>query len=308
MNINVSKYANEVKRKLGIIISNEILEKDLLLTLILAEFQKENGAFHDLIFKGGTLLSRNFLRYHRFSEDLDFVHKESETLRKLPRRQRERGIKHHIDYIVPSLHKIAESLGLKFSTDRSDKKYCTILHGRTVYILRLYYNERDYVKVEINFIERLIHKPEVLQINTITDFFESKELMFSLGLRYENFRVLSYPLKEIVLEKYRAILTRNKFKERDLFDLFLIHGSLDAEISEIVIKIRDSSIIKRNLLHSIKEKLKMLRENKFFQSDENISDLAIISFDREEFKAFQENIKPRLIEICEQLLSRENGE
>ena len=43
----------------------EIIEKDLLLTLILAEFEKHKGIFNDLIFKGGTLLSRNYLKYHR---------------------------------------------------------------------------------------------------------------------------------------------------------------------------------------------------------------------------------------------------
>src|SRR3989338_9239154 len=90
--INLNKYIAEVKRNLHMIIADEIIEKDLLLSLILAEFERLGlGKF--LIFKGGTLLSRNFLKYHRFSEDLDFVHNDSNKIRELSRNARERRIK-----------------------------------------------------------------------------------------------------------------------------------------------------------------------------------------------------------------------
>src|SRR3989338_8353717 len=90
--INLAKYTAEVKRNMKLEMPDEIIVKDLLLTLILAEFEKHAGIFKQLIFKGGTLLARNYLQYHRFSEDLDFVHKESNILRDLARKQRERGI------------------------------------------------------------------------------------------------------------------------------------------------------------------------------------------------------------------------
>src|SRR4030042_3497819 len=130
-----------------------IIEKDLLLTLILAEMEKRSLG-KELIFKGGTLLSRNYLEYHRFSEDLDFVHKDSNSLRALARRARERKIKEFIDYFVPKLKEVADALDLEFSTDRSNTWFCTILHGRTVYTFRLYYSKTQYVKVEINFVEK----------------------------------------------------------------------------------------------------------------------------------------------------------
>lgn len=103
--INIQKYVAEVKSRLDLEASDEIISKDLLLTLILAEFQKEKGIFNELIFKGGTLLSRNYLEYHRFSEDLDFVYKESETLNKLSRKAREKKIKAFIDLFTPQLKK-----------------------------------------------------------------------------------------------------------------------------------------------------------------------------------------------------------
>lgn len=301
--INLNKYIAEVKNSLKINASDEIIEKDLLLTLILAEFEKQ-GLGKELIFKGGTLLSRNYLKYHRFSEDLDFVHKSSNDLRKLNRNARERGIKLFIDSFVPELKNVADSLNLKFSTDKSDTRFCTILHGRTVYTFRLYYSEKMFIKIEINFIEELINQPIEISVKAITDFFDSKELMFTLGLTIENFKVDSYALEEIILEKYRAILTRAKLKERDLFDLFLIKESLKPNIDQIIKKVKSSVLIKRELYKLISEKLALLQKDEFFKSDEKIEYLAVAEYDPQEFEEFKDKIKPILIEICKAVLNK----
>src|SRR3989344_4993935 len=116
--INVEQYINEIKRRMNLNIDEDIIKKDLLLTLILAEFEKMDLG-RDLIFKGGTLLSRNYLKYHRFSEDLDFVFKDSSTIRDLPRIPRERKIKEFIDSFTPKLKEVAGALNLDFSIDRS---------------------------------------------------------------------------------------------------------------------------------------------------------------------------------------------
>lgn len=193
---------------------------------------------------------------------------------------------------------MADVLGLEFSVNRSDTKYCSILHGRTVYTFRLYYETQRYIKIEINFIEKLIYPPKEMQIKTITDFFDSKELLFILGLTSNNFKVLSYPIEEIILEKYRALLTRKTLMERDLFDLYLIPNSLKINPKKVVEKIRGSSLIKRELDKTIPEKLALLKENKFFKSTEKISDLAIKKYDQKEFEKFKTKIEPNLIKIC----------
>jgi len=94
--INISRYVEQLKINLNLKNHEDLLEKDLLLTLILAEFEKK-GLGAELIFKGGTLLSRNYLEYHRFSEDLDFVFKDSGTIRELTRNARERKVKTFLD-------------------------------------------------------------------------------------------------------------------------------------------------------------------------------------------------------------------
>ena len=123
--INFEKYISEVKQNMKISLADEIIKKDLILTFILAEFEKL-GLGKELIFKGGTLLSRNYLKYHRFSEDLDFVFKDSNKIRLTKRHERERKIKLFIDIFVPKLKEVADSLDLDFSIDRSNQKYCTI--------------------------------------------------------------------------------------------------------------------------------------------------------------------------------------
>jgi predicted nucleotidyltransferase component of viral defense system len=301
--INIEQYIGEIKRRMNLNIEDDIIKKDLLLTLILAEFEKSDLG-KELIFKGGTLLSRNYLNYHRFSEDLDFVFKDSNSIRDLPRHARERKVKSFIDIFVPKLKEVADALGLDFSTNRSDKKYCKMLSGRTVYTFKIYYSDVNFIKVEINFIEKIINMPEKVSIKAITDFFDSKTMLYELGLSYQNFNVPSYTLEEIKLEKYRAVLTRKYFQERDLFDLFLIKDSLNAEIKLIVEKIKNSSLIKKDLKNLINEKLVLLQEGKFFESKEKVEHFSIIQYNKKEFEEFKVKIKPKLVEICEKFLDK----
>lgn len=49
--INLQEYVRQIKEKLKIINQDDIIEKDLLLTLILAEFEKRQLGKY-LIFKG----------------------------------------------------------------------------------------------------------------------------------------------------------------------------------------------------------------------------------------------------------------
>jgi len=301
--ININKYVSEIKSSLGIHVSDEIIKKDLILTLVLAELEKMNLG-KELIFKGGTLLSRNYLNYHRFSEDLDFVFKGSTSISDLTRSARERKVKTFLDSFVPKLKEVADTLGLDFSTDRSNKKYCRMLSGRVVYTFKIYYSDTNFIKVEINFIEKLLDKTQEVSVGAITNLFDSKKLMSDLGLSYANFKVESYSLKEITLEKYRAVLTRKKLQDRDLFDLFLIKDSLNADVKLIVEKIKNSALIKKDLIGLITEKLALLQKDKFFDSEEKIEALAVAKYNPKEFEEFKEKIKPRLIEICNKFLEK----
>jgi len=115
---------------------------------------------------------------------------------------------------------------------------------------------------------------------------------------------LSYTLNEITLEKYRAVLTRKLLMERDLFDLYLIPNSLKVNTKKAVKKIENASMIKNELKTHISENLRLLEEDKFFNSEEKIEVLAIIKYKPEDFRQFKEKIKPILIEICRLFLKK----
>lgn len=81
MNINSTAHREKVRefcKSTGELLgtkSEPLIEKDLYLTIILAELQ--NTKLHEnLVFKGGTCLAKAYLNYHRFSEDLDFTWKD----------------------------------------------------------------------------------------------------------------------------------------------------------------------------------------------------------------------------------------
>jgi len=298
--ININKYVAEAKKRLNISISDEILEKDLYLTLVLSEFAKRDIG-GDLIFKGGTLLSSNYLDYHRFSEDLDFVYKYSGELHALKRKAREKRIKEFMDWFVPELKKASDALNLEFSSDRSNARFCTILHGRSVYIFRLYYSDNNYIKIEINFVEKMLYPASEMKIKAITDYFDSRELLFSLGLKIDHLTIMCYSLDEIILEKYRAILTRKDLKERDIFDLYLMKKN-EPDINKVVEKIQSSSLIKKNLEKIIREKSMLLQKGEFFGSEEDVAYLAIAEYDRKDFGRFKDKMKPGLMEICRRFL------
>lgn len=82
------KYVAYVKEQRHSAIDDYYIEKDYFLSLFLSTWQKlkrEEKVPHldALIFKGGTLLVRNYLQYPRISEDLDFTHMDSNELRSI---------------------------------------------------------------------------------------------------------------------------------------------------------------------------------------------------------------------------------
>jgi len=64
----------------------ETIEKDFYLTLLLNSVESHLGG--KIVFKGGTLLNKIHLNYHRLSEDLDFTYLSDVDLESRPQRSR----------------------------------------------------------------------------------------------------------------------------------------------------------------------------------------------------------------------------
>ena len=70
----IKKRLEEARRDTGL--SWEIIEKDYILSWVLAGIATNKELQNGLIFKGGTALKKCYFGNYRFSEDLDFTAKE----------------------------------------------------------------------------------------------------------------------------------------------------------------------------------------------------------------------------------------
>jgi len=70
----IRKRLEEARRDAGL--SWEIIEKDYILSWVLAGIAANVKLQGELIFKGGTALKKCYFGNYRFSEDLDFTAKE----------------------------------------------------------------------------------------------------------------------------------------------------------------------------------------------------------------------------------------
>lgn len=194
--------AQKKKFRLGIV------EKDFYLTVILNNI---NSLLSDkIVFKGGTLLNKIHLNYHRLSEDLDFTY-----LSKVEPDTRAKRSK----AIAPIRSKMKDFL--KVIDLKSENPEGEGFNNSTQYVFKiLYYSfvteKNENIKIEISLRQPPIDKPVS---NIIRHFY--KDPFTGENLIPEN-KILSLSLNEAVAEKLKAAITRKNLAIRDYFDLWHI--------------------------------------------------------------------------------------
>lgn len=190
-----------------------LLEKDYYITLILSRVHELS---ENLMFKGGTCLSKIYFAYYRLSEDVDFSMKlPSDTVTRGTRRK-------CIQPIKDGIEKFAQTLGMKIDDAgnpgrNESKQYIYTFVYRSV--LRP-------VDGTIKFEVGLRHNPICeLEKHRVNHYFLhpfTKEPLFDGGA------VNCLALKELVAEKLRAAATRLAIAPRDFYDLgFLIKSGFN---------------------------------------------------------------------------------
>ena len=109
---------------------------------------------------------------------------------------------------------------------------------------RLYHpgKEGNIIKVQINLVENILFEPKRLTAKTLLSgvpLSKDDELYFYDFLEdYSEVEVFSYDLREILVEKVRAILTRKVQKLRDFYDLYLLykHGLKVSDYKETIVE------------------------------------------------------------------------
>ena len=208
------------------------IEKDFYLTLLLNEMSKnidddKESYFRKLVFKGGTLLTRTHLQYHRISEDLDFTYLENKKLKNSSSKQRNKIISEFTAGLSEKLSEISKKYGFDFSPKKSDSKYCKVMNRKNVYLFKIHYlpvyGTEGFIKYEVNFNDELIHQPRFETIQHLFDeeLLHTLEFVEGIVINIKK-NILCYDLREVAMEKIRAVLTRPVIKERDLLALFLV--------------------------------------------------------------------------------------
>lgn len=310
----IKRFVAQIKEKHKKI-SGPTIEKDFYLTLLLNEISKnikenKESLFSKLVFKGGTLLTRSHLNYHRISEDLDFTYLENKKLHKLSAKQRKKVISKITTELAEEINKISGKFNLDFSMNKTDKKYCKVMDRKNVYMFKIYYKPvygaGEFIKFEVNFNDELIYPVLFEDIKHLFDAELIKDLEFVENLKIQiRKNIPCYDLREIAGEKIRAILTRPTIKERDLFDLFLISNTInlekDLDKKKIVSKIVSSKSFIKGLSEKIKENIEMLTKNRDAIIEER-SKLTLIKIKEKEYSEFEKKIIPLFAEIGEQAL------
>jgi predicted nucleotidyltransferase component of viral defense system len=186
----------------------ETIEKDYYLTLVLNNV--ETHLSDKIVFKGGTLLNKVHLNYHRLSEDIDFTYFSLEGIETRSKRSRA---------ITPIREKMPDLL--KLLDLKSDKPEGEGFNNSTQYVFNISYpsfisGKDGNIKLEISLRQTPIEKPVH---NDITHFY--KDPFTGEDLIPKN-KILSLTLNEAVAEKLKAAITRKNVAIRDYYDLWFI--------------------------------------------------------------------------------------
>jgi predicted nucleotidyltransferase component of viral defense system len=221
----------EARNRLGI--PWEVLERDYLLSWILAGIEQVESLCGTLAFKGGTALKKCYFGEYRFSEDLDFSGMEGVPTGDAM----ERAIQETCDAAAALLDEYAP---VDIACERYTEKD---LHPRDQEAFtiraRLPWHKQLHTRVMIEItVDEKVLKP-VQNRRVIHEYGEPVEV-----------HVQVYALEEIVAEKLRAILQHieklhergwSRSRARDYYDLWRVMGTYrdQMELSDFVSLLRE---------------------------------------------------------------------
>lgn len=190
-----------------------LLEKDYYITVLLS---KINTLSTDLIFKGGTCLSKVYYSYFRLSEDMDFTLRlPSDSSSRTTRRRAMQPVKDKIVSYVQALGMDVEDLD--HTGFNESKQYVIYINYDSVVI-----EKPQSIKLEIG----LRYNP-ILPKRNMPVKHRFLHPFTNLPL-FEGGSVACLDLTEVVAEKMRATATRPHIAPRDFYDLgFIIQAGFD---------------------------------------------------------------------------------
>lgn len=228
-------------------ISNtSLVEKDFIIQSLLLGLSKNDYFTDNYAFKGGTCLIKCYLGYYRFSEDLDFTYKNQGVFGNKSDTAIRKMLSSEISKLMGVIANLCGNVGLDFAARKDDHKYAEIGGSNRFLTLKAWYKssmdgKEYFIKFQFNFVENIIYNFVRKKAEPLIGKIDEKEARALFP--EESIALLSrpamdaYDIKEILLEKVRAILTRRGVKERDFVDVYLITKKLGKDVSSFREKI-----------------------------------------------------------------------
>lgn len=218
----------------------ELIEKDIIIQSLLISFSKNEYFRSNFVFKGGTSLVKCYLGYFRFSEDLDFTYINQGIFRGKNEKAIRRFLSSEIDKLLGIVVDISIKYNLDFKAEKDNAKYVEFGGSNKFLTLKMWYTSvvkkiRQFIKIQINFVELFKYRFKELTAKPLIEDIDAKEIKFLFSEYSDIFllkpKLIVYDLREILLEKVRAILTRKGVKVRDFIDVFIITKTLNKDIN-----------------------------------------------------------------------------
>jgi len=268
----ISKRLNIARR--------DLIEKDLIISKILFHLTQNKDFSQNYAFKGGTCLIKCYLGYYRFSEDMDFTYlNQKEFIGKSGNNIR-RSISEKIDRLSELIEVITKKLDLDFKIEKENQRYFQFGGSNAFVTFKIWDNSKEleeetFVKIQVNYIEKLNYPIKELNVGFIVPKNLEKDFSFIASEDAETLlkpiKIKAYDLREIFIEKVRAILTRRGIKARDFVDVFLIIKKNKLDLNdfkkEIIGKIRDMLMFEK-YSQNIKNKKDQLNDKLILDEEE----------------------------------------
>lgn len=184
--------------------SERLIEKDYYLSVALHDLCPPDKS--ELVFKGGTCLSKVHTNFLRLSEDLDFAISTPTNLSRSQRSRRIGGFKEYLSGLPERrpCFRIEEALrGFNNSMQYACRiAYSSVLTGQD-----------DFIKVEVSVREPIVELVEQIPVRTLL------RDPFRHAPAVAPFKTRALSIREAYAEKLRAAMTRREPMIRDFFDL-----------------------------------------------------------------------------------------
>jgi predicted nucleotidyltransferase component of viral defense system len=302
-------FVTEVARQSGVE-QADLLEKDLILHQILTDLSQDEFFSNNFVFKGGTCLTKCYLGYYRFSEDIDFTWKDQSVYQSKSQTKIRGLLSETIDKAGSIFEGIAKKRALNFKCDKQDRHYVELGGSNKMCTFKIWYqaemlNVESFVKVQMNFVEKLIFTPQKGKLSA-SQCKQSDELAFLFPEYAEYCQTISlyvYDTREILCEKVRSILTREGFKVRDFLDIYLICKKFNLKLEDlfepIVDKIRFVLSIYQKYKDNFEVKKAVVASDPFRLGEEKR--LLLQEMDGEEFNKFLDSFQQFLKKVVENI-------